>query len=276
VVTDSVYLKDGTVLTVHSDTQNLTVFKDGVQVGTAVLPDSHRYDTQMGYSIQRYVQAGRNGYVVTHLTKLMEPVSATDVAFYDTATGAWFQPELEAPFANPEAYAFAENAPLFAAVDQQNQIRVLNLQSGAQETAFALQLPDNSVLCMDFLMDDSYLMVKTRDAKVLVYEIATGKILLQDQLDTTYAGTLSAQTDPVSQRLYIIDSSLSGVNALCVDLRSWTVLARAEQVLCYVPQTNELMYAQNLYGDEIPQFFCFRVPDTHELVALGQQILEKG
>lgn len=273
VQTHNTYLADGTVLTVHSDTKNLTILRDGVEAASASLPDSHQYSEELETGVQRFVRAGRNGYVVTHFTWLLQNVSATDVAFYNTADGTWFQPELTAPLTNTDSYAFAENAPLFAAVDGEHMVRVLDLQNGTEVAAFPLQLPYNSVLHMDFLLGDSCLMVKTRDAKVLIYDIATGEILLQDQLNTTFSGTLTAWEDPASQRLYILDSSLNGTNALCIDLRSWTVLARAENVLCYLPQSNELYHADSSYGGTEARFFFFQVPDTDTLVRLGQQML---
>lgn len=270
VSTDSIYLADGTVLTVHSDTNNLTILKDGVETAVADLPESHRYSGELETGVQRYVQAGRNGYVVTHLTWLLQSVSAADVAFYDVETGTWVQPELTAPLTNTDSYAFAEKNPLFAAVDGEHMVRVLNLQTGKEVAAFPLQLPCSSVMHMDFLLDDSCLMVKTREAKVLVYDISTGEILLQDQLDTTFKGTLSAREDTNAQRLYILD----GANALCVDLRSWTVLARAENAVCYIPRTNELYFTDSSYGSTEPRFFYFQVPDTDDLVRMGQQMLE--
>ena len=274
VQTDSTYLTDGTVLTAHSDSKNITIWKDGMEVGTVPLPEDHQHLGEWEANLQRYLRAGRNGYLMTHFTWLMEPISTTDVAFYNTANGTWFRPELTVPLTNSDSYAFAEKKPLFAAVDGEHQVRVWDLQAGREIAAFPLQLPYNCVIHMDFLLDDGYLMVKTKDAKVLVYEIATGQILLQDQLETTSSGYLTAQTDPSSQRLYIIDSSLAGTNTLCIDMRSWTVLARASKILCYVPQTDELYYADNTYGNPESRIFYFQVPTTEELVELGQQFLE--
>ena len=274
VKTHNVYLTDGTVLTVHSDTENLTILKDGQQVAVAELPENHRYDERMESGVQRYIQAGRNGYVVTHLTWLLQNVSATDVAFYNTADGSWLLKKLDTPFTNTDSYAFAESGPLFAAVDGEHMVRVLNLQTGEEIAAFPLKLPCGSVMQMDFMLGDRCLLVKTKDADVLIYDITTGELLLQDKLDTTFSGKLTAWEDPDGQRLYILDSNIRGNNALCVDLRSWTVLARADNVLCYIPETNELYHTDSTYGADGPRFFCCRVPGTEELVRLGQQMMD--
>ena len=117
-------------------------------------------------------------------------------------------------------------------------------------------------------------MVKTREATVMVYDISTGEILLHDQLDTIFQGSLTAWEDVATQRLYILDCDLYGTNALCIDLRSWTVLARAENVVCFLPQTKELYFVDTSHGTTEPQFFHFQVPDTAALVRMGQQMLE--
>ena len=274
VKTDSVYLTDGTVLTAHFDTKELTVLKNGAEVSRVEIPESHRYSQELGSGVQRFVKAGRNGYLVTHLTWLLESVSATDVAFCNTADGSWFLPELEAPLTNTDAYAFAGTAPYFAAVDGKHMVRVLDLQTGTEVAAFSLQLPCSSVLHMDFILEDTCLMVKTRDADVLIYDIATGDILLQDKLKTTFSGKLTAWEDPDSRRLYIVDNSQDGTNTLCIDLQSWTVLARAEDILCYVPETHELYHMDDAYSSTEPRFFYFRIPDTDTLVQLGQKMLD--
>ena len=276
VQTDSAYLADGTVLTVHSDSETLTILKNGGEAARVELPESHRYSESLDSGVQRFLRSGRNGYAVTCLTWLMQSVSATDVAFCDTATGTWLLPELEAPLVNTDAVAFAETKPWTALVDGSHMVRVLDLSSGTEIAAFSLRLPAGSVLCMDFLLEDSCLMVKTRDADVLIYDIATGEILLQDKLETTFSGTLTARKDPAGRRLYILDSSQNKTNALCVDLDSWTVLARAENILCYIPETNELYCSDGGYGVTEARFLFFRVPDTDTLVRQGQQMLNAG
>lgn len=273
VCTDSEYLTDGTVLTAHCDTNSLTILKNGVEETTVPLPDSHLHSDDMDPTLQRYVQAGRNGYVLTHFTPLLESLAVTDVAFYDSASGTWSQPKLTAPLSNTASYAFAHGAAQFAAVDTAHTIRIYDLQTGEETAAIPLQLPYSSVLHMDFLRNDSCLMVKTKDAQIVIYDIATGEILFQDQLDTTFTGKLTAWEDTATQRLYLLDSSQSGdTNTLCIDLRSWTVLARAKDVLCYVPQTGELYHTENSYGSDDSLHF-FQVPGTEELVQLGQQLL---
>ena len=271
---DSTYLPDGKVLTACVDNENLTIFQDGVETTVAGLPENQQYSTDEKFSVGHQLKAGQNGYVIVQKGNIWQEEPVEHVAFFDTEKGIWLQPKLAAPLMNTDAYAFGESAPLFAAVDVENQIRVLDLRSGNETAVFPLQLPCNSVIHMAFLLEDSYLMVKTKDAKVLVYEIATGQILLQDQLEGTYDGKLTAQTDPASQRLYILDSNVASINGLCVDLRSWTILGRLENALCYIPQINELYYEDSGVGITEPQFCCFQVPDTATLVQMGQQMLE--
>jgi hypothetical protein len=270
---DSAYLQDGTVLTTFADRKILTVFEDGVQTISADLPEAFLDAEENVFASRPVALAGRNGYAAVHHSRDFTHIQT--LAFCNASTGTWTQPELTAPLINTKAYAFAEEAPLFAAVDGEHTVRVWDMQTGKETAAFPLQLPDNSVIHMDFLLDDRCLMVKTKDAKILVFEIASGKILLQDQIETAYDGRLTARTDSAAKRLYIIDDSLSGVNTLCIDLESWTVLARAEGVLFYRPQTDELYYANRSFHSDAPGFYSFRMPSLDALVAMGQQVLEK-
>ena len=274
VTSDSEYLSDGTVLTACSDSQKLRVLKNGVEFDAAPLPESHRYSEELEAGVRRYLRTGRNGYVVTFLTWLLQPVSATDVAFYSVADDTWILPQLEYPLTNTEAIAFANAKPQVALVDADHTVRILDLKKNTQVTSFSLQLPSSSVMYMDFLLDDNYLMVKTKDAKVLVYEIASQQIVLQEQLETTFGGTLTACMDANAQRLYIMDSYQRGTNALCIDIDSWTVLGRAENALCYLPQTNELYQIDNSLDVTQAQLFIFQIPDTAKLVQRAQELLE--
>ena len=271
---DSAYLQDGTVLTTFADRKILTVFEDGVQTISADLPEAFLDAEENMFASRPVVLAGRNGYAAVRRSRDFTQIDT--LAFCNASTGAWTQPELTAPLINTKAYAFAEEAPLFAAVDGEHTVRVWDMKTGKETAAFPLQLPYNSVIHMAFLLNDSCLMVKTKEAKVLVFDIASGEILLQDQVDATYSGKLTARTDSAGKRLYIMDDSPSGINTLCVDLESWTVLARAEKVLFYQPQTDELYYTDGSYQSEAAGFYSFRMPTLDALVAKGQQVLEKG
>jgi WD40 repeat protein len=177
---------------------------------------------------------------------------------------------------NTNAVAFANRKNQIALVDSKNQVRLFLTENGSQITSFPLQLPSRSVLFLDFILEDSCLLVKTKDAQILIYDLSTGQIVFHDKMGSTYTGTLLTYTDSNNQRLYIIDSNISSrPNCLCVDLRSWTTLGTGSNVLCYDEVSGELIHFNSSY-DSQNSLSCLKIPSTQELVVLGRQMLSAG
>lgn len=103
------------------------------------------------------------------------------------------------------------------------------------------------------------------DGQVLIYEIASGRIVYREQMEATFHSGLAVYEDPVNQRLYLCaDHSYSKPNGLCLDITTWTKLMEIRAMLCYIPQTNEVY----CYHDE--KITAYVIPSTAELVALGK------
>ena len=267
------YLTDGTVLTVKLGLNSLSVFRDGEVALTGLLPDAWRHHEDEKFR-NREAEVGRNGLVISWFEDYQNPIE--DVCIFDANGGTWLAASWEYTFSNTDSLAFGEAQPWIALVDDTNLVRVYDAQAGAEIAAFPLGLPQNSVMHMDFLLEDSCLMVKTRDADVLVFDIATGKMLYQDKLESTYSGILRAYEDTANQRLYILDSYLNGgQNTLCIDLNSWTTLGKGENMLFFDEETSEMYYFDR-YADDGPSVYSIRIPSTAELVKLGQEMLLKS
>lgn len=270
---ESAYLTDGTVLTVKLGLNTLTIFRNGEVALTGMLPDAFRH--HQGESFQyRESLVGKNGLVISWFEDYQEPVDTLCVL--DANTGTWLDSAWNIGFGNEKAVAFAETKPWIAVVDADHMVRIRDVREGADLISFPLGLPQNSVMHMDFLMDDSCLMVKSRDADVLIFDIATGEMRYQDKLETTYSGSLRAYEDMANQRLYILDSYLNGgVNTLCIDLGSWTTLGKGENMLFFDEETAE-MYYYDSYAEGGAAVFSIRIPSTAELVRFGQELLAES
>ena len=118
---------------------------------------------------------------------------------------------------------------------------------------------------MDFILEDRYLLVKTDDAQILIYDLSSGQICFHDKLNTRRDGIARTYVDDGNQRLYIIDSTGA---CLCIDLRSWTTLGSGSSILCYDEDSGEL-----IHFDRQGFLSCIRIPSTGELVLQGQQLL---
>lgn len=273
--TDTVRLSDGSLLTAHCDTDSMTLLLDGEETASIALPQEHAYDSAPMEFLERQIFAGKNGNILISSNPYGTDIPSDAFALYSQESG-WVSFAEDFSLRNTNAVAFASQKNQVAMVDSQNQVRLFLTENGSQITTFPLQLPSRSVLFLDFILEDSCLLIKTKDAQILIYDLATGQIVFHDKLGSTYTGTLSAYTDDDNQRLYIIDSSSSSrPNCLCVDLRSWTTLGTGSKVLCFDESSGELIHFNSSY-DLQDSLSCLKIPSTQELVLLGQQMLSAG
>ena len=272
IATDTVRTADGNLLTVHCDGDTMTLLVNGGETGEIPLPASRSFVPDPTQYRKRYLFAGQNSCVLTFVHDSYDNYPSETFALFCPDAG-WT--EVTEPFTlrNTNALAFARRQNTMALVSDDNQVRLLDLTTGAQTADFSLQLPASSVLHMDFILEDSLLLVKTRDAQVLVYDITTGEIIFHHKLGSTYSGRLYTYLDNANQRLYIIDSNYSSKpNTLCIDLRSWTTLGTGSRILCFDEASGELIHFDNRF-DTQDSLSILRVPGTQELVRLGQQML---
>ena len=152
-------------------------------------------------------------------------------------------------------------------------VRVWDMQTANEIASSPLQLPYNCVLFMDFLLDDSCIVVKTLDAQILIYEISTGALLIHEQLETPNIGGLRIYEDTQMRRLYILDSYLSGFdNGVCIDLDSWTTLGSGGGQLYYDAESRTLLRWKNTFSGNDPLWYS-RIPTTQELIQIGREII---
>ena len=270
--TDTGYLSDGTVLTAHCDTRNLTVLRNGVAEVVTEIPQGDAEPVKPYAGIYREVKVGANGWILLGLREELNHV-VDSLQFYNTAEKTWLQPEGISAVQGMQTCAFSGTGSRFAAVDESHTVRVWDLQTGEETAAFPLRLPYNCVLYMDFLLEDSCLVVKTLDGQILICEIATGELLVHEQLSTAYTGSLRIYEDTQMGRLYILDSNLSSfTNGLCIDLDSWTTLGSGGGQLYYDAESRILLRWKNTFSGNDPLWYS-RIPTTQELIQIGREII---
>ena len=118
------------------------------------------------------------------------------------------------------------------------------------------------------LGDGKYLLLRTAARQIYIVDRKSGNILFQDALLATATGTVWAFEDPESHRLYLTDDASCRDAGLCVDTRSWTVLAEIPDFVCYDPDSDAIYR----YVDGKETVRC-RLPDTAELVAFTMEVL---
>lgn len=267
--TSNYQAENGDVLTARCDADTLTLWQNGEPLVQTDLPVQLCYDFETEDAWQRFLKVGANGYVLTGLCLYESNPTLSEIAAYDTGSGAWLPLQGDTVCANPGAIAISGESPLFAMVDDSNLVHVYNLQTGEAQTSFPLQLPASALIQLDFLLEDSCLIARTADSQVLIFDVSTGAICYRQVLDTSYDAPLGFFVDEENHRLYVTDGTCyADRNGFCLDLRSWTKLADVSDMLYFDPEDGVLCRI-----DSSSALSFVTVPDTAELVEIARQLL---
>ena len=263
-------LSDQKLMTVRSDGQTLDIWLDGQDMQSVSLPEGILWAYENPAFFSRFVRVGHNGYVLMSCFSQTSGENMTGFAAYDSATDTWTMVEDAAQGLYSRVIAMGKEKASFAVIDADGYARVYDMQTGEMTGKIPLQLPHNSFEDLKFILDDGYLAAQTEDKQVLIYEIASGRIVYREQMEANFHNGLAVYEDPVNQRLYLCaDHSYSVPNGLCLDITTWTKLMEIRTMLCYIPQTNEVY----CYRDD--QVTAYVIPGTAELVALGKAFVSK-
>lgn len=263
------YLSDGqTLLTAVCNTRTLSLWKNGEFFMQTDLPEVLRIAPKESSNMNHLIKVSENGRILLGLHEFDNIIPAKNMAAYDPQQDLWACFRSDAAFSDSNAIALAHSKPLMAGVDQEGDLQIIDLQTGNTVVRFPTQLPSGSVIQMQFFLEDTHLAIKADGGHLLIYELGTGTLRYRDHLAQDYSNTLQIFEDPNHGRLYI---NCGPGNGLCLDLDSWTALARPETLRFYDSNT-DLAYLSGGRYDSY-SFFCGQIPDTMELVKLAADVL---
>lgn len=264
---------DGSLLVAKTGLDSLTIWHNGEAAEILRMPGRLICPPSDVENYARLLCVGGNGCVLTSLHPRNGTVSLPRLAVYDTAAGIWYTYDGNTAFPNTSAFALAGEQMMFAAIDANSIIHIYDIATGAEITQFASEIPVHATEQMLFILNDTCLLLKTEDGRIMIYDISTGEALYFDQLDADVGEAVRYYADEANQRLYItcgIGNSDTG--GLCLDMRSWTRLGYISGILYFDPATGVLYQCCNDYSEDA--ISCFTVPDTSELIAIGQALLD--
>ena len=261
-------LSDQKLVTVRSDGQTLDIWLDGQDPHSVSIPENVIWAYENPAFFSRFVRVGHNGYVLMSCFSQASGENMTGFAAYDSVAGTWTIIADAAQGLYNRVIAMGKEKASFAVIDADGYARVYDIQTGEVTGKVSLQLPYNSFESLQFILDDEYLAAQTEDGQVLIYEIASGRIVYREQMEAGFLTGLAVYEDPVNQRLYLCaDHSYSKANGICLDITTWTKLMEIRTMLCYIPQTNEVYCYRN------EKITAYVIPGTAELVALGKTVV---
>ena len=140
--------------------------------------------------------------------------------------------------------------------------------------SFHLNLPINSVFQMTLILDNEYLFVKTSDLQVNIYDIQAGELIYSENNVSTTQVPLSVFADRENNRLYVTSPSTSySAEGLCIDMGTWTTIARIGGLIYFNEDTSELYRIATNDETYRSEIYVQKIPPAKELAALAREYL---
>lgn len=263
IACDSIYLEDTKdILTVKMGADHLQVWKNGTELQAIPLPSELTFDPQ------QYPYGRRNLHLTAQGQIFMYGYNGhtiSDIRMFDLNTNTWTVLTKTANVSKWNAIAFSNSDTLYAVTDERDTVWVMNYTTGEALSSFPSNLPCEAISQMQFLLDDEYLAIMTEKSNMLIYNIATGEIVLKHLFSTYLVGEAAkAVLNAENQRIYFS----CGQEGLCVDLTSWTVLSEIHDMIFFDP-THGILYQTDVFATVTS---CI-IPNTAELIKMGEKYI---
>lgn len=264
-----------TLLSAATDMHSLTLWQDGRQEMVVSLPTHLHMNRVYTYRETRLLKVGRNGWVLTSFHQENHDVPMESLAVYDTAQDRWVTFIHDTTAVGENCITLAEEKPFMAALDTNGIIRIHDLDTGTVMQQISTPLSVSSVAQMDFLLDDSFLILRTTDNQIYLYDIAGAAMVYRDRLGPTYdTGDIRVFEDDTCNRLYLaVGCDGHDANGLCLEMGSWTCLGYINGMLYFDNQSGVLyQYNASLFGNA---FSCAKIPGTSALVQAAEKMIQQ-
>ena len=195
------------------------------------------------------------------------------LAVYNTVNNSWNYIDLGDIPLSIGFISFSEDSSKFALLDDNGDVRLMD-SSGKIYSQFSLLLPANSVTQMDLILDDAYVLLKTSDLQVLIYDTATGEIVYRETVNTISTSLLHIYHDSVNNRLYLAPNTSTVFYAgLCIDIGSWTTLTHINGFIYFNENTLEIYRIATLEGSYNTGIVVQILPPAEKLSKLARDFL---
>lgn len=261
-------MPDGTVLAAACDGQMLRLWKNAQPWQETQLPKDLQFAVSTDTQYYRTLAISGEYVLLSHF-KDAQDLSMDELAVYEIASGKWHRLSCDGKELSAAVLAPSSTGEWFALLDDTDTLRLYSTRDGEQAT-LSLPVPQNAVAQLEYILDDTCLLLKTKDQQVLILEGSTGHTLFTARMDGNGLGTIQAFADPVHNRLYLTDTSSASDPGLCLDMGSWTVLAEIPGLLCYDPVQDRIFFYQRSTQTVLSS--C--LPSTQQLVDCWQQVTE--
>ena len=252
------YGTEGDVLAAACDNKKLLVWRNGELLREVALPETVKVSLYDNVQYYRMLVASQEYIYLSHY-KDTQDTSIDAVAVYNIAEDTWSAIPSDNMMLTKAILASDSTGRSFVLLDDTD---VLHRYDAAGNLLYSqpFPVPGSVVRQLEFVANDRYLLVKTKDQQVLLLDAATGALLFRQRFGTQDLGSIRCYTDEANHRLYLTDDYSAKDEGLCLDMGSWTVLARIPGFICY-DATEDTIYRLDGEGSLIS---C-RLPAMQEL-----------
>ena len=172
--------------------------------------------------------------------------------------------------------AIGRETPVFAVQEADGTVRVYDLTSQSLKKEIPLKTGCAAGQIL-FCRNDSVLAVWTMEKSLLLYDVASGALLVEENFlkDSSHQGTLPAlqavwdsERDRIFFTLGEVKTS-ADTASICVDCKSWKKTADFNGLQAYFPKGNQILCAtqsMETWAGDGPRFFCYRAYGLDDLM----------
>jgi len=246
----------------------LTTWINGQQRKDVAVPDDIRWYHQTRTSRYSMLQVGQNGYILLSHHDLVDLLNTEHVmshfVLYNMATDEFIKIADAATGSQERVVGMADSKAMFAVCDEDGQIRIYSAESREMTNEFSLVVPWNSVIRLEWIVNDTAVAVITEDNQLLIYSVADGSLLYRQVIEDLYfKDQYPIAYHEATDRVVVS----FGNAAVIIDAQTWTTLMTVkENDVLYFPAINAL-----LKWSDAGTFSMYNVPTTEQLITLGQR-----
>ena len=219
---------------------------------------------------------GNNGYLVC------SPISfPPDQQIYwdilDIFDNEWFRIPTDhtvESFYPEHVFCIGNVSPLMAFQSRQGNLCIYNCDDGSLVNEFSIDIPSSSLMNMQFIVDDAYLMLQSEEGLLLFLDVASGTVVYNEVIyPNSYSNfILQPYYDRQEQRLFIKGDL--NYNSICLDTVTWTKLVSIPSMLGYDSETN--MVFQTMTDPETAEetITASYFPSSGELIEIARSLVE--
>lgn len=255
--TSAVMSETKNVITASVDTEKntLTIWENGKEIKNLSLEDaSINFFRQTGGSRTKLLYAGTNGYIImSNYAKDAEEDILSDFAIYDIKNDRFSFIKDSAGGSSQRKIVASDTHSTFAVADEDGKIRIYDAATSSLRSVLDLPVPVSSVSYMDY--SGRYIAVKTEDNQLFIYT-GDGSNVFRDSFE--FYGDIDIFSDDQNDRLFI---KCDG-NAICLERKSWQIIATIDGFIGYIPESNEI-YINDSLNDCIS---IYTLPSTNDMI----------